>query len=305
VTKTFIATLVLQGVDQGSVDLDTPVTEYLPELSEAYPDIGKVTVRQLLAMQSGLPDFEAAVTGSAALDNDFSTKTWTAQELIDTAMQSGEVKPAGQTPAEYSNTNYIVLGELLEAVTDEELPDLVTSELLDPFGLSRTDYPPADDTALAAPFLRGYVTASGVEPLTAAGGTLEPNTDVTDWTASWGGAAGIMSSALEDLATWAGTDFGSALLPESLQQERTEFEPLAEQEPLVEYGLGLMQIGSWVGHQGGIPGWTTLAMRDSDSGAIVVLAINSSGDVAALDQLVLLDQLYPDTTGLAEAIDAG
>jgi D-alanyl-D-alanine carboxypeptidase len=305
VTKTFIATLVLQQVDEGSVDLDTPVAEYLPDLSETYPDIGKVTVRQLLAMQSGLPDFEAVVTGSAALDDTFTTKTWTAEELIDTAMQSGEVKPAGQTPAEYSNTNYIVLGELLEAVTEEELPDLVTSGLLDPFGLSRTDYPPADDTTLAAPFLRGYVTASGVEPLTTAGGTLEPNTDVTDWTASWGGAAGIMSSTLEDLATWAGADFGSALLSESLQQERTEFEPVDKQAPLLDYGLGLMQIGSWLGHQGGIPGWTTLAVRDSESGAIVVLAINSSGDVASLDQLVLLDELYPDTTGLAEAFDAG
>ena len=305
VTKTFIATLVLQQVDEGSVDLDTPVAEYLPELSETYPDIGKVTVRQLLAMQSGLPDFEAAVTGSAALDDTVTTKTWTAEELIDTAMQSGEVQPAGQTPADYSNTNYIVLGELLEAVTEQELPDLVTSELLDPFGLSRTDYPPAEDTSLDAPLLRGYVTASGVAPLTTAGGTLEPNTDVTDWTASWGGAAGIMSSTLEDLATWAGADFGSALLPESLQQERNEFEPLAQLEPLAEYGLGLMQIGSWLGHQGEIPGWTTLAMRDSDSGAIVVQAINSSGDVASLDQLVLLDELYPGTTGLEEALAAG
>jgi D-alanyl-D-alanine carboxypeptidase len=296
-TKTFIATLVLGQVAQGSLELDTPVSEYLPELSETYPDIGQVTVRQLLAMQSGLPDFEAVVTGSAALDDTFATKTWTADELIDAAMQSGEVKPAGQPPASYSNTNYIVLGELLEAATEQELSELVTSELLDPLGLSRTDYPPADDTALDAPFLRGYVTASGVEALTTAGGALEPNTDVTDWTASWGGSAGIMSSAMDDLATWAGADFGSVLLPKSLQQARTEFEPLAQTEGLYEYGLGLLKSGSWTGHTGEIPGWSTLAMRDADSGAIVVMAINSSGDVASLNQIVLLEELYPGTTG--------
>jgi D-alanyl-D-alanine carboxypeptidase len=207
-TKTFIATLALGQVDQGSLELDTPVSEYLPELSETYPDIGRVTVRQLLAMQSGLPDYEAVLTGSAALDDTFITKTWTSEELIDAAMQSGEATPAGQTLASYCNTNYVVLGELLEAVTEQELPDLVKSELLDPFGLSRTDYPPADDTTLAAPFLRGYVAESGVEALTTARGTLEPNTDTTDWTASWGGAAGIMSSTMDDLATWAGADFG-------------------------------------------------------------------------------------------------
>ncbi len=299
-TKTFIAALVLGQVDQGSLELDTRVAEYLPELSETYPDIGQVTVRQLLAMRSGLPDYEAVVTGQAAVDDTFATKTWTADELIDAAMQSGEVTSAGQTPASYSNTNYIVLGELLEAVTEQELPDLVTTELLDPLGLSRTDYPPADDTSLTAPFLRGYVTASAVEPLTTAGGTLEPNTDVTDWTASWGGAAGVMSSTMEDMAAWAAADFGSVLLPESLQQERSQFEPLAEGAPLYDYGLGLLRAGSWTGHTGSIPGWTTLAVRDGDSGAIVVMAINSSGDTASLDQNVLLEQLYPGTTNFAE-----
>lgn len=298
-TKTFIATLVLQQVDQGTLELDAPVAEYLPELSATYPDIGKVTVRQLLAMQSGLPDFEAVVTGSAAVDDTFATKTWTTAELIDAAMQSGEVVPAGQPPADYSNTNYIVLGELLKAVTGQELPDLVTSELLDPLGLSRTDYPPADDTTLAAPFLRGYVTASGVEALTAAGGTLEPNTDVTDWTASWGGSAGNMSSAMDDLATWAGADFGSALLPESLQQERNAFASLAQAAPIGEYGLGLLKLGSWVGHTGEIPGWSTLAMRERDTGTIVVMAINSSGNWAASNEFTLLEALYPGTTGLA------
>ena len=130
-------------------------------MSESYPDMAIVTVCRLLAMRSGLPDVESAVTGSASLDDSGTTKTRPAAELIEIAMASAEVTPAGQTPAADTDTNCLVLGELPEAVTEQELPDLVTSELLDPFGLSRTDYPPADDTRLAAPFLRGYVTASG------------------------------------------------------------------------------------------------------------------------------------------------
>ena len=302
-TKTFIATLVLVLVDQGSLELDSPVSQYVPKLAETYPDIGKVTVRQLLAMQSGLPDFEAVVGGSAASDDTFATKSWTAQELIDAAMQSGEVMPAGQPPASYSNTNYIVLGELLEETTGQSLSDLVTSQLLSPLGLSETDYPPADSTALAEPVLRGYVTASGIEALTADGGEIEPNTDVTDWTASWAGAAGIMSSTINDLATWAAADFGSSLLTESTQQERKEVEPLAQAEGIYEYGLGLLKSGSWVGHTGEIPGWSTLAMRNEDNGAIVVMAINSSGDAASLSEIALLEQLYPGTTGLSGPIE--
>ncbi len=299
VTKTFVATLVLQQVADGSLDLDSPVGEHLPELAETHPEIGEVTIRQLLAMRSGLPDFEEAVTGRAASDATVTTKTWTAEEIIDTAMESGEVERAGRKTADYSNTNYIVLGELLEEITGRDLPELIATELLEPYGLSRTTYPPADDTSLEKPFLRGYVTATGVAPLTTGGGTLEPNTDVTDWTASWGGAAGIMSSNIDDLATWAAADFGSAQLPESLQPERLEFAPLKQLRGLADYGLGLLKTGSWVGHTGEIPGWNTLAMRNEDSGAIVVMAVNSSGDVASLMELTLLEALYPGTTGLA------
>ena len=110
-TKTFIATVALQEVDEGSVDLGAAVCEYLPELRETTPDIGILTARRLLAMQTALPDFEPAVTGSAALDDSFTTTTWTSEELFEIPMASGEVTPVGQAPAEHSNTNCIVLGE--------------------------------------------------------------------------------------------------------------------------------------------------------------------------------------------------
>jgi D-alanyl-D-alanine carboxypeptidase len=292
ITKTFVATLVLRLVADGRLELDEPISTFAPDLAGEYPEIGERTVRQLLAMRSGLPDFEAELTGGMAANPEWTQKAWTAEELIDAAMDSGEVTQADAEPASYCNTNYVVLGEVLSEVTGTPVGDLVTGELITPLGLSRTRYPQADDTSLVAPNTRGYVPASQVPSLTVEGGSLEPGTDVTDWTASWGGAAGIMDSTLDDLALWAATDFGSSLLPDDLVEQRNETLVLDE---LSEYGLGLQKVGQWRGHLGGIPGWSTLAMRNAETGAVVVMATNAEVEETSLAHLLLLDTLYPGT----------
>ena len=295
ITKTFVSTLVLQQVAQGTIDLDGTVAEYDPELAAKYPQIGTRTIRQLLSMRSGLPDFEKTLTGSAASNPEFSTKTWTADDLIAAAMSSGKVTKADAKKAVYSNTNYIVLGQVLEAVTGKSVKDLVTENIIEPLNLTRTVYPDAADTSLSDPHSNGYIAPSGVEDLTADGGTIEPGTDVTDWSASWGGAAGVMSSTIQDLAIWAATGFGSDLLPPGVATERASFTPLTAGG---EYGLGLQHFGDWTGHTGGIPGWSTLAMRNDKTGTVVVMATNSSGQYGGLLHLGLLLKMYPGTVTL-------
>ncbi|MEV4346303.1 serine hydrolase domain-containing protein [Actinoplanes sp. NPDC049596] len=296
ITKTFVATLVLQLVAEGRLTLDGTVGQYVPELATRYPEVGSRTVEQLLSMRSGLPDYAAAVTGRIASEPALTSKAWTADELIKDALADGPVGPAGATPASYSNTNYIVLGEILEKVTGMSLPDLVSARLLKPLALNRTAYPPAGDTRLAAPASHGYVMAGGVGELTVAGGTFRAGTDVSDWTASWGGAAGIMSSTVGDLARWAATGFGSATLPESLRTARAKSVRL---EHLGEYGLGLQKLGAWSGHMGGVPGWSTVALRNTTSGAIVVVAVDACcGDTSSVLPLRVVDALYPGTLSL-------
>jgi len=301
ITKTFVATTVLRLAADGQLDLDEPISTYAPDLAGQYPEIGERTPRQLLAMRSGLPDFEAAVVGGIAADPERTQKAWTSTELIDVALDSGEVTQADAEPASYINTNYVVLGDMVSEVTGTPVGDVVTEQLITPLGLDRTRYPAADDTSLVAPFTRGYVPPSQVTAgdFTAEGGTIEPGTDVTDWTASWGGAAGIMDSTLDDLAVWASSDFGSGLLPADLVEQRNETTPL---DQVGEYGLGLQQLGPWQGHLGGIPGWSTLAMRNPDTGAVVVMATNAEG--ATLAHLALLQQLYPDTVELYSAAES-
>jgi D-alanyl-D-alanine carboxypeptidase len=295
-TKTFVATVVLQLVAEGKLALDGTVGRYVPALAARYPPIGTRTVEQLLSMRSGLPDYAAAVTGRIGSEPALTSKVWTADELIEQGMKAGPVTPAGATPASYSNTNYIVLGEIVRTVTGTSLADLVTTRLLGPDGLTHTAYPPPGDTRLASPASHGYVMAGGVGRLTTAGGTFRAGTDVSDWTESWGGDAGIMSSTVEDLARWAATGFGSDTLPEPLRTARARTVKLAH---LGEYGLGLQKLGAWSGHLGGVPGWSTLALRNATSGAIVVVAMNACcDDTSTLLPLTIVDQLYPGTMTL-------
>lgn len=270
------------------------VSAVAPKLAKRFPAVGQRTIRQLLSMRSGLPEYTDALVG-ASVSRGWTERIWSPNQLIGFAFRSGPAARPNGTPAVYTNTNYIALGKVLTAVTGKTLPELVQTRLLDPLGLAHTRYPGLSDTRLASPSTRGYVTASGVADYEKYGSTIEPGTDVTAWSASWGGAAGIMTSTLGDLARWASGRFGSALLPAGLRAARSPGLPLNAGGT---YGLGLQRLGEWEGHFGGIPGWTTVALRNTRTGTIVVMSVNACCGVqtAAVKDLVL-DRLYPGTTG--------
>jgi D-alanyl-D-alanine carboxypeptidase len=105
VTKTFTADVILQHVGDGSIELDGTVATYAPDVATAHPQLADLTVRQLLTMTSGIPDFLNVPGGIVAEVVKDTTRVWTADELIAGAL-TGDVAAAG-TPG-YSTTNYIV-----------------------------------------------------------------------------------------------------------------------------------------------------------------------------------------------------
>ena len=218
VTKTFTATAVLQQIEAGELSLDDTIEDVLPDLAEEYPDLSPITFEQLLAMRSGIPDYAntGAVTGPVVEDP---TKVWTVDEIIATTLEAEPLQPPG-TPG-YSTTNYLILGQMLEAVTGEPVEDVINAVAKEA-GLSDNAMQAPEETRIPDPSSHGYLNAPGVASLAEAGVTAEPGQDVTDWTVSWGQAGGGMYSTVADMGTWAATGLGTALLPADLGEQRLQ-----------------------------------------------------------------------------------
>jgi D-alanyl-D-alanine carboxypeptidase len=158
VTKTFVAAAVLRLVEQGKVKLDAPITRYLSRGSldvlraDGY-DVGRITVRQLLQHTSGLDDYATKAEFDAANIAE-PRHRWTRDEQLRFAAEHGD--PVGD-PGEvfaYGDTNYILLGELLERVTGKTLPGAVRSLLrFDRLGLEHTYWEILEPTPPGTPEL--------------------------------------------------------------------------------------------------------------------------------------------------------
>lgn len=254
-TKTFTATAVLQLVDEGLVGLDEPIAAYLDSVL-----CGEIiTVRNLLEMRSGLFPYSA----DADFGNDFLSdpqRVFTPQELLAYGYKHDNVFPPG-TRYQYSNSNYILLGLLVEKLSGQSIEQFVHDRITAPSGLRHTLYP--EGTALPAPYAHGYTnqTLSG------------EIADSTHWNPSWAWSAGAIVSDLRDLKHWAEDVATGTLLSPATQAQRLKMLPTGI--PGADYGLGIFNIGGWIGHNGSLPGYESLTIYLPEERATLVLLLNS------------------------------
>jgi D-alanyl-D-alanine carboxypeptidase len=269
VTKSFVATLVLQLVGEGRLRLDDTLERRLPGL---VPGGEQITVRELLNHTSGLYDYSD--------DLPEPPRRFRPQELV--AIAAGH-KPlfAPGTRFSYSNTNYILAGLVVERVTGWRLTDQLEQRILKPLGLDDTELP-TTQRALGGPHARGYAPPDkdwqvGDDPARLV--------DVTEMDTSWAWAAGAMVSTTADLARFYQALLGGQLLPpELLTQMRTT----VDASPLghgTRYGLGLevLRLGCGVelwGHGGSLEGYRTTAFSTPDAGRQLVMATNLNPEPA-------------------------
>ncbi|MFJ5548101.1 serine hydrolase domain-containing protein [Streptomyces sp. NPDC093225] len=274
VTKTFTVTAVLRLVDQGAVALDAPIGRYVAGV----PGGDRITVRQLADMRSGLHSYTEDPAFLAAYQKD-PHGSWTPRQLLDIAFKHPADFPPGAR-WEYSNTNTVLLGVLVEKVTGRTLAAYLQDEVLRPAGLADTVLPAG--ATIPSPYAHGY---------TDLGGGGKP-TDASGWNPSWAWAAGAMTSTLDDLHTWAGVlargklPDGTLLLSPGTQIDRLVMLPTGY--PGVGYGLGLADVNGWLGHNGELPGYETIAARLPQEDAVLVVIVNSDidGDHGNLATLV-------------------
>ncbi len=274
VSKTFTAALILGLVEDGRIGLDDQVREYLPDLRIS----PKITIRQLLDHTSGLRDyfFHPAIDRVLLAHPD---RVWTAAEALKYVGKPYFKPGAGW---HYSNTNYLVLGEVAEAVGGTPLGEQIRERFLDPLGLTHTWYMPTEPAATHA--AHGYRFTSG-DPKARAidlsdGSPIIPFTSVV--TAA--GAAGGLASSSTDLARWARALYaGGVLAGESVQEMLDDIARTEAYRPSVPYGLGVQLLDidgdRSLGHSGRLLGFRS-AMRwlpDRDI-AIAVLTNQSRTD---------------------------
>ncbi|MGW0162460.1 serine hydrolase domain-containing protein [Mycobacterium sp. NPDC003323] len=259
VTKTFTGTAVLQLVDQGRIRLTDPISRYV----DGVPNGDRITLNMLGRMRSGLFDysedeqwvdefFAQAPTGPDAF-------AYTPRRLLAVAF-AHPPNFAPDTDYQYSNTNTVLLALVVETVTGLPFGEYLQRFIFAPTGLWRTSYPV--DGALPAPFAHGYISPPG-------GGVQ----DATFWNPSWADAAGKIVSTTADLRTWAKSMGTGALLQPGTQARRLADPTMAA--PGAAYGFAIFDSHGWIGHNGDIPGYTTVLVYLPARDATLAVSVNS------------------------------
>jgi D-alanyl-D-alanine carboxypeptidase len=305
ITKTMTATVVLQLVEEGKLALDDPVTKYEPQV----PNGANITVRQLLNMTSGLFNLVEDDAFSQALDAQ-PEKIWTTKELLAIAFAHLPYFPPGQG-WHYSNTNYVLLGDIAEQHGGAPLAELMNKRIFDRLGMHDTLLPSRDSNAIPEPHQRGYMYGTNVitNEVSKAGNkaaaqlNVGPDVkpvDATDWNPSFTHASGAVISTVHDLQIYAKALGSGELLSPATQHERSQFVPAGYG---YGYGLGMMKVfGGLLGHTGAIPGFQSFVGYQPDKRVTVVVLANLYlapntyvGDGAPADEMakVIAQQLLP------------
>ncbi|WUS29356.1 beta-lactamase family protein [Streptomyces sp. NBC_01255] len=254
-TKTFTVTAVLELVDEGKVGLDDPISDYV----DGVPNGDKITLRDLAAMRSGLFNYTGDEDFYKALTSD-PDRPFTPQQLLDYSFKHPvEFQPGEEF--QYSNTNTILLGLVVEKAGGMPLHEYIQKNVLEPAGLRHTTFP--TDAAFPRPHAHGYTEQT-------ASGDVE---DATDWNPSWGWAAGAMISNLQDMRSWAETVATGTLLTAETQAERLKVYPSSTSGD--GYGLGIFDIQGWIGHNGSLPGYQSLTIYLPEAQATLVVLLNT------------------------------
>ncbi|WP_173429160.1 MULTISPECIES: serine hydrolase [unclassified Streptomyces] len=263
VTKTFTAVAVLQQNAKGRIELDRPVGDYVPDLLPGERG-RKVTVRMLLNHTSGIEDYIADAfpslrQGTTTSLDDHRFRTIRPTELIGYGVARPQRFEPG-TDWSYSNTNYILLGEILRKVTGQDPERLIAEDVIRRAGLRDTYFPGTD------PYVRGahsrmYESFYGL---------IDPPRDYSVYNMTWGGTAGALVSTPQDLNTFYRALLAGGLLPRrQLDRMRTTYDVKDETGAVVlRYGLGIFSVdtpcGPAWGHDGGVWGAGTIALSIPD-----------------------------------------
>jgi CubicO group peptidase (beta-lactamase class C family) len=282
-TKPFTAYAIMQQLDAETISLDDKLADYV----SGVPQGNNITIEHMLTMRSGIFDYSGSGAPNMVSFALNPKSAWTREK----SLLSIRSNPSQFTPGsafQYSNSNFVLLGMILEQVTGKPIAQVITEDVITPLGLTETSWPTT--TSLPAPFTKGY----GLNPLysvvasipiigafLAASGLFGGK--VRDETAMSPGvldAAGCLVSTIGDLRKFAEhMREGTLLSPEThaLWLASGESNPVAYTEEGPEfyyYGYGMFRMGSWHGHDGSWFGFSSACMFEETSESAVAVMEN-------------------------------
>ncbi|MGH4032087.1 serine hydrolase domain-containing protein [Actinomycetota bacterium Odt1-20B] len=289
-TKTFVATVILQLEAEGRLSLDDTVDHWLPDLVRGNGHDGRrITVRQLLNHTSGIysytddEGFKRKTFGTDFLRHRYDT--WTPERIVRLAMTHRPNSDPGG-PWRYSDTNYILAGMVIQEATGHSYAHEIERRILRPLHLNSTTMP-GTRAHLPGPGGRAYSKLTG--ELAGPGKPGSVTYDVTELNPSLAGAAGEIISTTRDLNRFYRALLSGRLLEPRQLKKMTTTVPI-EGVPAVSYGLGLMKLSLscgvevW-GHNGGIQGSISETLTTADGGH--ALSLNFNGDWNVHEQRVV------------------
>jgi D-alanyl-D-alanine carboxypeptidase len=275
ITKTFVAALVCRLAAAGTIGLDDPLSKYVPD----FPNAANISLRRLLNHTSGIRDLFSSLGAKIVASP---ARVWTPQEVL-----AGIGSPyfAPGKGYRYSNTDFVLLGLVIEKATGKTVAAAIRSDLLEPLGLAHTYFQVTETPS--GPVAHGYIGRASAPVDRSAGAMIPFTAEVTA-----AGASGAYVSTAADLARWATALYSGNILDLATLSSMTDVSPSLPYRPPWPYGLGFEETTvagqtAW-GHRGHLDGFWSSMWYLPDAHVTVVVLTNAewADPVAAASALV-------------------
>jgi D-alanyl-D-alanine carboxypeptidase len=276
IAKPFVSAVVLLLAEGGRLSLSARLPEVLPaSVTGRFANAGQITVRMLLGHRSGIPEWDTEAVDIEVARNP--AKVWKVSEFLDLAAAQPPVFAPG-TGFFYSNTDYNLLGLIIEQITGRSWRHEVTRRVIGPLRLTHTSLPAPGHRSITGAHAHGY-------------GELDGKTvDLTRVDPSFAGAAGASAliTTVSDLARFLDALFSGRLFRHRRTlREMLHLGPAHGEGGLEGYGLGIERRAlpggvELIGHLGGAPGYRSYVGRVRPPDATISFALNTQEDPTAL-----------------------
>jgi len=254
VTKALMAQAILKHIGLGQLSLSNTLSTYV----SGVPNGSTITIQNMMMMRSGVFDEQQ---DSSYLSNFIAHPstggTWTETSSLNSVKNHASQFTPG-TSFQYTNSNYRLLGYCLEAVLSKTIKQILIDDVITPLGLTETVWP--DDAVIPVPAMHTNL----LHPI-------------------FTGAAGALTGNMDNMVKLGRAVINGTLLTPALHSQQMttmSFYPynpstgISEGPPTFGYGLGMVQIGSWFGHDGSLPATGTAMMCEPYTGSVICVAEN-------------------------------